>query len=88
MAEPCIKAGQTSTSHTVVVLYPTMLVYFLCVLLLVNAFTATAEECKDRSKACQKHLENGRCDSEDPDWQSLMKMNCRKTCSYCTEGEN
>ncbi|VDL85058.1 unnamed protein product [Nippostrongylus brasiliensis] len=61
-----------------------MLAVLFCILL-ISSMAISDEPCKDRSPTamCLRHKNAGHCTSDDGDWVSIMKVNCRKTCEFC-----
>ncbi|KHJ76412.1 shTK domain protein [Oesophagostomum dentatum] len=61
-----------------------MFVYFLAVLLVLNAFTEeVVAQCVDRAPdtLCDQMKSKGNC--ENPFTKEQMKMMCKKTCNFC-----
>ncbi|KAK6025196.1 shTK domain protein [Ostertagia ostertagi] len=58
-----------------------MFLYFLCALLLLNAFTA--EACIDAgdTEDCKEYKAEGKC--KDPSMQGYMQAFCAQTCRFC-----
>ncbi|PIO68189.1 shTK domain protein [Teladorsagia circumcincta] len=58
-----------------------MFLYFLCALLLLNAFTT--EACMDAgpTEQCKEWKAEGKC--KDPSMQGYMQAFCANTCRFC-----